>query len=170
MSTSIPAPSFTLTTVDWEDARAVEFRRLMDVEMTERYTGYSAVPESAETVERRRVSLAVDPADVRATVLVLDADGTPLAHAALRLLRGEWEVKRVIVGAGHRGRGIGRALMAHLEQIAREGGARRVILQTGDRQPDAVALYERVGYTRIPIYEPYVETIPNSLCFEKVLG
>jgi hypothetical protein len=33
-----------------------------------------------------------------------------------------------------------------------------------------VALHERVGYTPIPIYEPYVETIPNSLCVEKVLA
>jgi GNAT superfamily N-acetyltransferase len=169
MSTSIPTPSFTLTTVDWDDARAVALRHAMDVEMTERYAGYSPVPEPAETVARRQASLAVDPPTVRATVLVLDADGTPLAHAALRMLGGEWEIKRVIVGAGHRGRGIGRALMAHLEHLALEGGARRVILQTGDRQPDAVALYERVGYTRIPIYEPYIETIPNSLCFEKVL-
>jgi GNAT superfamily N-acetyltransferase len=169
MSTSIPTPSFTLTTVDWHDPRAVEFRRVMDVEMTARYAGYSPVPESAETIARRNASLAVDPATVRATVLVLDADQTPLAHAALRMLGDEWEIKRVIVSADHRGRGMGGALLAHLEQLARVGGARRVILQTGDRQPDAVALYERVGYTPIPIYEPYVETIPNSLCFERVL-
>ena len=76
-------------------------------------------------------------------------------------------MKRVIVVDGQRGRGIGRALMNRLEQIAAAGGARRLILQTGNRQPDAVALYERVGYTPIPIYEPYVETIPFSLCFEK---
>jgi GNAT superfamily N-acetyltransferase len=60
--------------------------------------------------------------------------------------------------------------MNHLEQLATAGGARRLILQTGDRQPDAVALYERVGYTPIPIYEPYIETIPNSFCFEKVIA
>jgi GNAT superfamily N-acetyltransferase len=167
---SIPTTAPKMISVAWDDPRAVEFRRVMDVEMTERYSGYSRVPESAETVARRQASLAVDPATVIATVLVVDDDGTPLAHAALRMLRDDWEVKRVIVSAGQRGRGIGRALMNHLEQLAREGGASRVILQTGDRQPEAVALYERVGYTRIPIYEPYVETIPNSLCFEKVLA
>ncbi|WP_255359407.1 hypothetical protein [Frondihabitans sp. PAMC 28766] len=43
------------------------------------------------------------------------------------------------------------------------------MLQTGDRQPDAVRLYERFGYTPIPVYEPYVEAIPFSLCYEKRL-
>ena len=159
--------TFTFETVAWEDARAVALRQLMDTEMNERYR--RPEPEPAEVVAKRQLSLAVDPALVKATVLVLDADGTPLAHAALRVLRGDWEVKRVIVVDGQRGRGIGRALMNHLEEIATVGGAPRLILQTGDRQPDAVALYERVGYTPIAIYEPYVETIPGSFCFEKVI-
>jgi len=160
-------PTFTFESVEWDDPRAVALRDAMDAEMTERY--HSDRVEPAEVTLRRQLSLAVDPELVKATVLVLDADGTPLAHAALKLLRGDWEVKRVIVVDGQRGRGIGRALMNHLEQLATEGGAPRLILQTGDRQPDAVALYERVGYTPIPIYEPYIETIPNSFCFEKVI-
>jgi GNAT superfamily N-acetyltransferase len=159
---------FTFESVEWDDPRAVALRDAMDAEMTVRY--HRAEPEPAEITERRRVSLAVDPALVKATVLAIDADGTPLAHAALRLLGDDWEVKRVIVADGQRGRGIGRALMNHLELLAAAGGAPRLILQTGDRQPDAVALYERVGYTPIPIYEPYVETIPFSLCFEKVIA
>ena len=162
--------SFTFETVSWDDPRAVRLRSVMDAEMSVRYANYTAEPESAETQARRTASLAVDPDDVRAVVLVLDDDGTPIAHAALRELRGDWEVKRVIVSDAHRGRGIARSLMNELESLARAAGVRRLILQTGDRQPDAVAVYERVGYTPIPIYEPYVETIPNSLCFEKVLA
>ena len=158
---------FTFESVEWDDPRAVALREAMDAEMTQRY--YSDRVEPAEMTERLQRSLAVDPASVKATVLVIDADGTPLAHAALKELRSDWEVKRVIVTDGQRGRGIGRALMNHLEQLALAGDAPRLILQTGDRQPDAVALYERVGYTPIPIYEPYVETIPNGFCFEKVL-
>ena len=161
-------PTFTFESVEWDDPRAVALRDAMDAEMTDRY--HSDRVEPLELTLRRQRSLAVDPALVKATVLVLDADGTPLAHAALKLLRGDWEVKRVIVADGQRGRGIGRALMNHLEQLAIAGGAPRLILQTGDRQPDAVALYERVGYTPIPIYEPYIETIPNSFCFEKVIA
>jgi len=160
----------TLESVSWDDPRAVELRRQMDAEMTVRYSNPGAPPEPAELTARRNASLAVDPADVRATVLVLDTDGTPIGHAVLRELRGEWEVKRVIVAEGTRGRGIGRTLMARLEEIAREAGVARLILQTGNRQPDAVALYEKIGYTPIPIYEPYIETIPFSLCYEKIIA
>ena len=166
----MPFSSFTFENVSWDDHRAVRLRSVMDAEMSVRYANYTREPEPAEVTARRMASLAVDPADVRAVVLVLDDDGTPIAHAALRELRGDWEVKRVIVSDAHRGRGIARALMNHLESLARAAGVSRLILQTGDRQPDAVAVYERVGYSPIPIYEPYVETIPNSLCFEKVLA
>ncbi|MET4582859.1 GNAT superfamily N-acetyltransferase [Conyzicola nivalis] len=166
----MPFSSFTFENVSWDDHRAARLRSVMDAEMSVRYANHTPEPEPAEVTARRTASLAVDPADVRAVVLVLDDDGTPIAHAALRELRGDWEVKRVIVSDAHRGRGIARALMNHLESLARAAGVSRLILQTGDRQPDAVAVYERVGYTPIPIYEPYVETIPNSLCFEKVLA
>lgn len=161
-------PDFTFELVGWDDPRAVALRDVMDAEMNARYN--TGRVEPVEVTLRRQVSLAVDPALVKATVLALDADGTPLAHAALKLLGADWEVKRVIVVDGQRGRGVGRALMNRLEELAVAGGAPRLILQTGDRQPDAVALYERVGYTPIPIYEPYVETIPNSFCFEKVIA
>lgn len=156
--------------VSWDDARAVEMRRLMDIEIFARYATPDDPPEPDEVVERRRVALLVDPDDIRATVLVLDGDGTPVAHAALRELRGDWEVKRVVVDAGQRGRGLGRALMLELERIARSAQVDRLILQTGDRQPDAVALYESLGYTPIPIYDPYAETMPFSKCFEKKLA
>lgn len=126
----------------------------------------TATPEQTEALHR---ALHVDPASVFVTVLVLD-DGVPVAHAALKELRGDWEMKRVIVDASRRGRGIGARLMAELEAAARDGGAARIILQTGDRQQDAVRLYERAGYTPIPIYAPYIDTIPFSLCFEKVLA
>ncbi len=161
-------PRFEL--VGWHDARAVELRRLMDVEIFARYATPEDPPEPADVVEQRRIALLVDPADVRATVLALDEAGTPVAHAALRGLRGDWEVKRVIVDAGHRGRGLGRALMLELERIARAAQVDRLILQTGDRQPDAVALYESLGYTPIPIYDPYADTMPFSRCFEKRLA
>jgi hypothetical protein len=36
-------------------------------------------------------------------------------------------------------------------------------------QPEVVARFARLGYTPIPLYEPYVETMPTSMCFEKIL-
>lgn len=168
-STASLAPAgLRIEHVVWDDPRAQALRATMEHEMSAVYAGRhaEATPEQQAAIDR---VLTVDPSGVKATVLVLDADGTPLAHAALRDHDGEWEMKRVIVLAEARGRGIGTLLMAELDEAARAGGARRIILQTGDRQPDAVRLYERTGYTPIPVFEPYVEAIPSSLCFEKVL-
>lgn len=153
--------------VAWDDPRAQALRDAMEAEMNVRYADVQPTDPEGEA-ELHRV-LGVTPDLVFATVLILDADDTPIGHAAVRDLGGEWEVKRVVVAPGQRGRGIGRMLMDELEAVAREAGAPRLILQTGDRQPEAVSLYERIGYTPIPIYEPYVKAIPFSLCYEKVL-
>jgi len=154
--------------VAWDDPRAQGLRARMDAEMNERYSDPDVVEDPAVTAARD-AALRVDPEKVHVTVLVTDDVGRAVAHAALRDLRGEWEVKRVVVGSSERGRGLGRLLMAEVESVARAGGAARLILQTGDRQPEAVRLYEREGYRPIPTYEPYVEALPNSICFEKVL-
>ncbi|ARC57698.1 putative N-acetyltransferase YjcF [Frondihabitans sp. 762G35] len=166
--TSIKQPAPTALRVAWDDPRAVALRDVMEVEMSALYADAQG---DASPEQRRRIddALYVDPALVHATVLIVEADGTPIGHAALKDLRGDWEMKRVIVDRSARGRGVGALLMAELERAAREGGARRIILQTGDRQQDAVRLYQRSGYTPIPVYEPYVLAIPFSLCFEKVL-
>jgi GNAT superfamily N-acetyltransferase len=162
-------PPLRLERVAFDDPRAVALRDAMDAEMTVRY--HRDVVEPVAVVQARDAALTVHPENVLGTVLVVADDGavggTPVGHALVQNRDGEWEVKRVMVADGQRGRGVGRLLMAELETLAREGGARRLILQTGDRQPDAVALYEKIGFTRIPTYEPYVETIPQSICFEK---
>lgn len=154
---------YTLQRVDWNDARAIELRDCMDAEIQPRYAGRPGDPAVIAK------ALAVNPDDIRLTVLAIDSDSRPVGHAALRQLGTEWEVKRVVVLERVRGRGVGRQLMAHLEEFAGAQGIHRLILQTGDRQPDAVALYHALGYRRIPIYQPYTDTIPFSLCFEKVL-
>ncbi len=53
--------------------------------------------------------------------------------------------------------------------MARERGARRLILQTGDRQPDAIQLYATAGWLPIDVYPPYIP-VTNSVCFQKPLG
>ncbi|WP_369069663.1 GNAT family N-acetyltransferase [Kineococcus terrestris] len=78
------------------------------------------------------------------------------------------EMKRVYVREAHRGRGVARALVAALEDAARAGGARRVRLETGTRQPEAVALYERLGYERTPNFGPWADS-PLSVCYARDL-
>ena len=78
------------------------------------------------------------------------------------------ELKRMYVEPGSRGLGIGRRLLAALEDEARSLGYVAVVLETGDRQPEALGLYTSSGYQRIPCYEPYASR-ELSLCFEKAL-
>lgn len=81
----------------------------------------------------------------------------------------ELEIKRMYVDPSVRGHGIGRMLLAAAEDAARAAGVHRMVLQTGDRQPEAVALYENAGYKRVPIFAPYL-ALPYSLCFHKELA
>jgi GNAT superfamily N-acetyltransferase len=164
--------SWTFETVPWDDPRAEALRAEMDVEVSPRYADRltDAAPAAAEEAQR---TFAVDPDTIVATVLAVDAAGDVVGHAALRDLAHDGtrdlEVKRVFVKPRVRGTGASRALMGELERIAQDRGAGRLILQTGDRQHDAVVLYERIGYRRIPIFEPY-KAFAFSQCFEKELA
>lgn len=166
---AVPSAEWRVEQVEWTDPRAHALREAMDAEIGPRYAGrLDDVPQ--DVAERIGAALSVAPEAIVATVIVTDAEGEAVGHAALRDLGGELagalEVKRVYVVPGARGSGVSRVLMAELERIAAALGAERLILQTGDRQPEAVALYERIGYTRIPIYPPYLE-IAFSQCFQK---
>lgn len=59
------------------------------------------------------------------------------------------EIKRMYVSPQWRGHGLARHMLAALEDLARTIGARRVVLETGERQPEAMRLYETSGYQRI---------------------
>jgi GNAT superfamily N-acetyltransferase len=158
----------TIERVLWDDPRAVTLRARMDEEMHERYGSGNADEDPAVTAERDR-ALSVDPSSVISSVLAIDESGEAVGHIAIRRLRDEVELKRLIVLASARGKGAATRLLDECEQIGREQGAERLILQTGDRQPDAVALYEKTGWRAIPVYEPYLATMPWSFCFDKAL-
>lgn len=159
--------TWTIENVDWNDASAVALREAMDAEIAPRYAEIFAAFDEA-TADRLARDFAVDPATIVEVVLVRDVDGEAVGHAALRALGAELEVKRVYVSPGARGRGASRALMAELERLAAARGASRLILQTGDRQPEAIALYERIGYAPIEVFEPYIR-FAGSRCFAKDL-
>ncbi len=76
------------------------------------------------------------------------------------------EIKRMFVLPEHRGKGLASQILSALESWADELSYRRCILETGKRQPEAIRLYEKNGYARIPNYGPYIG-IENSVCFEK---
>jgi GNAT superfamily N-acetyltransferase len=81
---------------------------------------------------------------------------------------GDAEVKRMFVRAEHRGRGHGRAVLAELERAAAAAGRRRVVLETGTRQPEAIALYTSAGYVPTATFGLYRHS-PNCRCYAKIL-
>jgi GNAT superfamily N-acetyltransferase len=85
--------------------------------------------------------------------VALYEDGRAVAGGGVkRLETGVAEIKRMYVVADRRGRGLGRELLAALEDAARELGYDRVRLDTGDKQPGAEALYRSAGYREIGNY------------------
>lgn len=81
---------------------------------------------------------------------------------------GVGELKRMFVLREFRGRGIASAMLGSLEALAVELGYSAVRLATGDRQPEAIALYEKHGYRPIEPYGKYVND-PWSRCYHKPL-
>jgi GNAT superfamily N-acetyltransferase len=92
----------------------------------------------------------------------------PVACGGLKPLDGHTaEIKRMYVMPAWRGRGLASALLAALEDVARELGYVRVRLDTGPRQPLARGLYERRGYRSVPDYNGNPHA---SFWGEKALG
>ena len=81
---------------------------------------------------------------------------------------GPAELRRMYVQPEARGLGISRRILEALEQEARALGRKRLWLETGVNQPEAIGLYESSGFERIPNFGPYVGEA-RSVCFEKLL-
>lgn len=78
------------------------------------------------------------------------------------------EVKRMYVREELRGQGIARQVLQELERWAAELGYTSCILETGKKQPEAISLYQKCGYTLIPNYGQY-KGVENSVCMQKQL-
>lgn len=155
------APQVTVVEVGWDDLRAAALRAAMDAEMAARY------PADPADAERSHAVFAVEPADAVATCLAL-VDGQAVGHGAMRWLGAEMEIKKIVVLAEARGRGLSYAILGWLLDRARALDAPRVVLQTGWHQPESVHVYERMGFVRIPLLAPYAD-FPRSICFAKQL-
>ena len=79
------------------------------------------------------------------------------------------EIKRMFVAPNCRGLRIGRRILEELETIARSWGITRARLETGVRQPEALALYEKAGYQRRGPFGAYPDH-PLCVFMEKMLA
>jgi GNAT superfamily N-acetyltransferase len=147
-------------------ARSLVAALIVDIE--ERYAG-DEEPEDPEAEWALGVDDVTPP---RGVFLVAHLDGRPVGCGALRPLAeagaGVAEIKRMYTAPSARRRGVSRAVLASLESEAARFGYRRLQLQTGLRQPEAMALYGASGYRRIPNFGTWAAS-ELTACFAKDL-
>jgi putative acetyltransferase len=103
-------------------------------------------------------------------VIVAYENTLPIGCGAIKKYDEETaEIKRMFVMPEHRGKGIAAKILLVLEEWAKELGYQHCILETGQKQPEAIALYRKSGYQIIPNYGQYVG-VENSVCMKKPLG
>jgi GNAT superfamily N-acetyltransferase len=148
-----------LSPAAWDDPVVQHLTDAQQTELRARYGGDSepGVKPSA--------------ADVAVVLVARDDDGTPIGCGALRPLEaGAAELKRMYVVPAARGRGISRLLLTGLEAEASTRGWTTLRLETGPKQPEAVALYTGAGYRPIGAFGHYVRPGEDwSLYFERTL-
>jgi putative acetyltransferase len=99
--------------------------------------------------------------------VVADLKGRAVGCGAIKEFEPEtMEVKRMYTLPEYRGKGIAAAVLDELERWAAELGCGRCVLETGMKQPEAIRLYEKSGYSEISNYGQYIG-MENSVCFEK---
>lgn len=144
--------------VAWDHPASVALRQAQRDEIAARYGTPDSEPGPAPTGD-----------DIAAFYVAFDDEGTPLGCGGLRPLNdSEGEVKRMFVTPSSRGTGTATAILERLESSARDRGWIRLLLETGDQQPDAIRFYTREGYERVPNFSYYVG-VDASRCFAKEL-
>ena len=144
--------------VAWDHPASVALRQAQRDEIAVRYGTPDSEPGPAPTGD-----------DIAAFYVAFNDQGEPLGCGGLRPLNdSEGEVKRMFVTPSSRGTGTAAAILERLETSARDRGWIRLLLETGDQQPDAIRFYTREGYERVPNFG-YYAGVEESRCFAKEL-
>jgi GNAT superfamily N-acetyltransferase len=148
----------TIRPLAYTDAVVRALEAELQQEYVERYGGHDESP--------------VDPAEFAppgGLFVVGFVNDEPVASGGFRRHADDVaEIKRMYVVEDHRGVGYARRLLADLESRAAAVGYRRIVLETGLRQPEAVALYESSGYQPISAFGVYAKHTLTR-CFAKDL-
>lgn len=104
--------------------------------------------------------------DIKHTI-VLYLENKPISCGAIKELASDtMEVKRMYTLPNQRGKGYATLVLNELEKWSSELAFDKCILETGKKQPEAIALYKKNGYRQITNYGQYAN-IENSVCFQK---
>ena len=160
----------------YDGEAAVALVAAMHADINERYA-HSIVDLTAEerAADDDAHAEEVTPAMVTAPLgvfLVARLNGEAVGCGALKPFESEpgvAEIKRMYTRPEARRQGVSRAVLARLEERGAGLGYRRLKLETGTAQPEALALYEAQGWERITPYGRYGDD-PQSVCFAKDVG
>jgi GNAT superfamily N-acetyltransferase len=134
-----------LTALPYDDPVAQDLVERVQLEYVARYGG--------------RDEAVVDPGEFlppQGLFLAAEVDDEPVGSGAWRAVgAGVAEIKRVYVAPAFRRRGLAQLIVDVLERSAAQAGHRSVVLNTGDRQPEALGLYARLGYAPVAGYGVY---------------
>lgn len=137
--------AFEIRQVAYDSAEATVLTDAVQAEYVVRYGGVDETPVSVNEF-----------APPFGAFLVAVLDGQPVGCGGIRtVFSGVAEMKRLYVAPAARGRGVARRLLAALEEAALAVGSRRLVLETGSKQPEALALYASSGYTAVPAFGTY---------------
>jgi len=150
-----------MITIAKEDPRSPDALRLLSTFVEEVKKRYDAPPADVGIFDPDLVSVP------RSVFLVARRDTKAVGCGAL-VPMDEYsvEVKRMFVAREERGVGIATMILDELERLAREFDYDAMRLETGDKQPESIALYGKAGFYRIPNFPPF-ENDPSAVCFEK---
>jgi putative acetyltransferase len=151
----------------WEHPDGRKLRDAQRAEIAVRYNSHNSEPGTPPT-----------EADIAFFIVAYIYD-QPVACGALRALHvdpvtgqsppGDAEVKRMFVLKESRGQGgIASMVLQALEERARSKGWKRLVLECGNHQPDAIRFYTKAGYVSIPKFGPYAGS-EISLCFGRTI-
>lgn len=129
----------------------------LDTELT---GNYGTLQKKYDTLNK------IDPID---TAVVAYENRKPVGCGCFKVIdKNTVEVKRMYVLREMRGKGISKMILSELEKWAFEKNFKKVVLETGVRQNEAIGLYKKSGYVVTENYGPYIGMI-NSICMEKIL-
>ena len=144
--------AITVEAVSYDDPRVQQLVDAVQAEYVERYGGPDESPMDAARF-----------APPQGRFFVVLADGEPVAmggwrereHVPALDSRRTAEVKRMYVAPTARRTGLARLVLRTLEDSARADGCDVLVLETGLRQPEAIALYESAGYVLVTPFGYY---------------
>ncbi|HZC59754.1 MAG TPA: GNAT family N-acetyltransferase [Chthoniobacterales bacterium] len=150
-----------MITIAKEDPRSPDAVRLLSAFVDDVKNRYDFPPADVGAFDPDLVSVP------RSVFLIARRDGIAVGCSAL-VPMDEYrvEVKRTFVAREERGHGIATMILDELDRLAREFGYDAMRLETGNKQPESIALYAKAGFYRIPNFPPF-QNDRSAVCFEK---